>query len=145
MAKTIRYQRIHEMKPRDGVKYSTKYLKQLPSQREELVKHVHRVVEEIVALMETDRQANDYIMDVQQRQFPKSNGERRTIFEIITDMLDQANGKMRGGHPKDFALAPIERWNRLFKGTEYEIALVQTHGASHNTFHDIMSIDYDGQ
>jgi hypothetical protein len=65
------------------------------------------------------------------------------VWEIVEDIIGEARGKTRQGLPKDFAQAPIDRWNRLFAGTEYEFEMVQTFGSESTTFNSIMEIEHD--
>jgi hypothetical protein len=43
----------------------------------------------------------------------------------MTDMAQEAQGKTRQGLPKDYAQAPIERWNKLFANTDYEFEMTE--------------------
>lgn len=140
MAKTIRYQKMVRMEPRPGVKYATVYIKQTPQQRQELVNHIRLTLDDLSHIMETYTDINDYVMEVPQRDFKRSDGTCRSIIDIILDMVNEATGRRRDGNLKDFALAPIERWNKLFRGTPREIILVQAHGPRANTFNNIMEI-----
>lgn len=133
----IRYQKIHKMEPRDGVKYSTSYLKQTAEQRKQLCKHIRRVVGEIATAVEEDQDLLDFVR-TPLKGFKTTSGQNRTTTDILTDMVNEAKGRKRDGMPKDFALAPIERWNKLFKATEYEIDLIQTFSSPGNNFHDLM-------
>jgi hypothetical protein len=54
-------------------------------------------------------------------------------------MLIEAAGKKKNKEPKDFAMAPIERWNKLFDGTEWEIVL--KHYNPHELFENNFSIE----
>ena len=143
--KTIRYQKFNKMEPRDGVKYSTTYVKQTLDQRKELTKHIKSVINEIAEVIETDPDLLDFVR-TPLKGFKTSNGINRTTTDILTDMVNEAKGKQKNGLPKDFALAPIERWNKLFAGTEYEINLVQTFSPAVINFHDLCeTIDNDVQ
>jgi hypothetical protein len=135
--KTIKYQKKQIMEPRDGVKYSTTYLKQTLEQRKELCRHVKQVVNEIADALEKDPELLDFVR-VPLKGFKTTTGHNRTITDILTDMVNEAKGKMRNGMPKDFAMAPIERWNKLFEDTDYAIDLVQTFGAASNNFHNLV-------
>jgi hypothetical protein len=58
------------------------------------------------------------------RDFKKSKkGEYYSAWEIVEDMYKEATGRKRDGTPKNYAMAPIGRWNRLFKDTTREIQL----------------------
>lgn len=138
--KTIRYQRMERMLPREGVPYATTYVKQTLEQRKELCKHIRESVNEIADAVEKD---DDWLEFLRKplKGFKTTQGKNRTATDIITDMVNEAKGKKRDGLPKDFALAPIERWNKLFEKTAYEISLVQTFGSNTNNFLDLVEYD----
>jgi len=135
--KTIRYQKFNKMEPRDGVKYSTTYVKQTLIQRKELCKHIKTVVYEISDAVENNEDLVDFIR-TPLKGFKTTSGQNRTLTDILTDMVNEAKGRMKNGLPKDFALAPIERWNKLFEGTDYEINLVQTFSPVGNNFANLI-------
>jgi hypothetical protein len=137
--KTIRYQKMTRMEPREGVRYATVYIKQTQEQRMELVRHIKQCVTEVASLIDTNDRWLSYI-NTPQKGFKKTQGANRSIAEIMTDMINEGRGRTRKGEPKDFALAPIERWNKMFKGSDYEIVLVQTYSPGHNNFENIMEI-----
>ena len=143
--KTIRYQKMNKMDPRDGVKYSTTYVKQTLVQRKELCRHIKTVVTEISYAIENDEELSDFVR-TPLKGFKTTTGHNRTLTDVLTDMITEAKGKMKNGLPKDFALAPIERWNKLFEGTDYEVDLKQTFSAPSNNFADLVeSMDDDEQ
>jgi len=143
MAKTIRYQKSVRMEPRDGAKYATTYYKQTLAQRAELVKFLTDCATEIVHYLDTDPDMMTWAQSQGQKGFPKTTGGNRTVWEIVEDIIGEARGKTRQGLPKDFAAAPIERWNKLFRDTEYEFEMVQTFGSESTTFHNIMEMSND--
>lgn len=106
------------MPPREGLKYSTTYLQQTSTQRQDLVNHIRLCVEELIQVIEQDEEWSLFA----NRRLQGFN-RYRTLYTIISDLLQEANGKRKNGTPKDFAMAPIDRWNRLFKDTDYEIIL----------------------
>lgn len=137
--KVIRYQKMIRMEPREGNSYATVYIKQTQEQRMELIRHIRMCINEIASVIEQDDTWLHYI-EIPQKGFRKTTGSNRSIKEIMTDMINEARGHTRRGDPKDFALAPIERWNKLFRGTHYEIELVQTYSSRGNNFDSIMEI-----
>lgn len=137
--KDIRYQKFSKMEPRGGVKYSTTYVKQNLHHRKDLCKHIKQVVTEIADAVEGDEELLDF-MRTPLKGFKTTTGQNRTPTDILTDMVNEAKGLQKNGNPKDFALAPIERWNKLFQGTDYEINLIQTFGPPGNNFNDILEI-----
>ena len=59
--------------------------------------------------------------------FPKTRGQpNRSMQEILTDMVGEIQGTKTNGKPKDFAAAPIARWNKLFRGSELEFRLQES-------------------
>lgn len=138
--KTIRYQKLVKMPPREGVKYATTYVKQTIEQRQELVRHVQQVIKEIAEAIEYNQELCDFLQKPLQG-FKTSTGQNRSITDILADMVQEAQGQQRNGLPKDFALAPIERWNRLFRDTDYAMTLVQTFGPRANNFSKIMEFN----
>lgn len=141
MMKTIRYQRTEKMLPREGFTYSTTYLKQTLPQRAELCRHIRMVVKEIAEVLDQDPQWESFV-NQPLKGFKTTQGYNRTTMDILTDMLAEAGGKQRNNMPKDFAMAPIERWNKLFADTDYAIELVQTFDRSNN-FANIMEFADD--
>ena len=137
--KTIRYQKLNKMEPRDGVKYSTTYVKQTLEQRKHLTRHVKLVITEISQAVEQDPDLLDF-MRTPLKGFKTTSGQNRTATDILTDMVNEAKGKTKQLLPKDFALAPIERWNKLFADTDYAIDLVQTFNAPSNMFAELIEV-----
>jgi hypothetical protein len=96
-------------------------------------------VTEVAALAEENDRWLNYMSEPQPG-FKREGKPNRSIMDIMTDMINEARGRNRNGEPKDFALAPIERWNKLFKGTEYEIDLVQTYSPTSTNFQEIFNV-----
>jgi hypothetical protein len=122
MATFIGYTGTHKMEPREGLNYSTTYVKQTRAQRDLLVKHCRRVLEEIADAIEGNEELLTWATEPLVG-FPRKNLPNRSVSDIISDMIQECQGKRSNGTPKDFALAPIERWNKLFGDTEYAIVL----------------------
>lgn len=135
--RTIRYQKMNKMEPRSGVNYATTYVKQTLVQRTELCQHIRMVVMEISDVVESSEEWNDFVR-TPLRGFKTTTGQNRTTVDVLTDMITEAKGRMKNGMPKDFALAPIERWNKLFAGTDYAVDLVQTFGPPSNNFSELV-------
>lgn len=138
--KTIRYQKLDKMLPREGVPYATTYLKQTLEQRKELCNFIKQAVTEIADAVEQDPEWLEFIR-TPLKGFKTTTGKNRTATDIITDMVNEGRGKKRDGLPKDFAMAPVERWNKLFEGTAYEFELIQTFGPTTNNFFDLVEYD----
>lgn len=125
MAMIIDYEKMERMEPREGNSYATVYIKQTAKQRQQLVDHIRTCVNEIQNFVENCDDPEDWIcwMQTPLKGFKKTVGTNRSCIEIMNDLINEAKGKKKNGEPKDFALAPIERWNKLFKDSEYEIEL----------------------
>lgn len=116
----ILYKNLFKMPPRDGMTYSTTYVQQSREQRALLCAHIRLCVEELAYAIEGD-EVWEHLAKQRLRGFNRS----RTIYTIISDLLTEAGGRKKDGSLKDFAKAPIDRWNRLFYDTHYEIILEQ--------------------
>ena len=122
MGRFIGYTGIHKMEPREGLTYSTTYVKQTRAQRDLLVQHCRQVLAEIADAIEGDAELHAWATQPLVG-FPRKNLPNRSVSDIIADMIQESQGKRSNGLPKDFALAPIERWNKLFGDTDYAIIL----------------------
>jgi hypothetical protein len=122
MAKFIGYTGTHKMEPREGLNYSTTYVKQTRAQRDQLVQHCKRVLTEIADAIEGNTELHEWATEPLTG-FPRKNLPNRSVSDIIADMIAECQGKRSNGMPKDFALAPIERWNKLFGDSEYAVVL----------------------
>lgn len=142
--KIIRYQKLSKMEPRDGVKYSTTYVKQTLQQRKELCRHIKVVVTEISDAIEGNEDLMDFVR-TPLKGFKTTTGQNRSITDLLRDMINEAAGKQKNSLPKDFALAPIERWNKLFDGTDYAVDLVQTFSPANNFNELVEMLDDDEQ
>lgn len=122
MGQIIGYTSTHKMEPREGLTYSTTYVKQTSAQRQQLVRHCRHVLEEIADAIEGNEELNNWVT-WPLTGFPRKDLPNRSVSDVISDMIQECNGRRSNGQPKDFALAPIERWNRLFGDTDYAIVL----------------------
>ena len=118
----IYYKNMTTMQPRPGVKYATTYVKQTAKQRSQLTDHLVRCTRLINTWINTE-QGWSTAMDRPLKGFPTTQGQNRTPMTVIVDILNEAQGRQRNGQLKDYALAPIERWNKLFQGTEFAFEL----------------------
>lgn len=133
---------MSKMLPRDGTNFSTTYLKQTLEQRKEFCRHIKQVITEISNALEDNLELNSFVRQPL-KGFKTTQGVNRSIMVIIEDMCNEAKGKKKDGLPKDFALAPIERWNKLFEGTDYAVDLIQTYNTPNNVFTNLMEFDHD--
>lgn len=122
MVTFIGYVSTHKMEPREGLNYSTTYVKQTRAQRDQLVQHCRQVLTEIADAIEGDELLQAWVQEPLTG-FPRKNLPNRSLSDIIADMITESQGKRSNGMPKDFALAPIERWNKLFGDTDYAVVL----------------------
>ena len=126
------------MEPRPGVKYATEYLVQTHRDRKKLSRHIATVLQDIAIL---EHNNPGFIKEMEQplKAFPKSvKGSYYSAWEIVEDMYKEATGRKRDGLPKDFAMAPIGRWNKLFKDTERQVELLEEH--ERTKFGDIFDV-----
>lgn len=138
----IFYQKTQGMEARDGNKFATTYYKQTLEQRKQLTKHIRACTKEIIDYLDKNPSQLEWHMNTPLKGFPKTKGQpNRTTWEILTDMVNEAKGRKRDGTPKDYAQAPIDRWNKLFAGTDYEIVMEQRDGLIKTTFDDLWKIE----
>lgn len=118
----VEYQKMVRMEPREGVNYSTVYVKQTAAQRLVLTKHIEQVCKDIALAVTLNTDLKTWI-EQPLKGYKTTAGKNRSCLDIITDLLSESRGFKRNGELKDYALAPIERWNRLFHHTDYEFEL----------------------
>lgn len=112
------------MEPRPGTSYSTVYYRQEPEHREQLAEYIKLCIEQIVRALSADNDAADWAT-TPLKGFKRIGKPNRSPSDILEEMLDEVDGKRRNGTPKDFAKAPIDRWNKLFSNTDYTIEMVK--------------------
>lgn len=135
MAKTFYYQSTQSMEPRPGTAFATTYYKQNLDQRKQLTKHIFKCSREIVSALDQDPDMMQWASTHPLKGFPKTGKQKnRTVWEILEDIVGEAKGAKKNGDPKDYAQAPIERWNKLFKDTDYEFHMEQNEGVTKTTF-----------
>ena len=122
--KVFRYVDLRQMKPRDGQTYSTSYYKQTYQQRLELAEWLRSKIFEII----TEINSHPALMTAIKwplKGFPKTARQpNRSVLELIDDMLGEIDGVKKNGQPKDFAQAPIDRWNKLWEDfPEYQFRM----------------------
>jgi hypothetical protein len=127
MKKQFGYVRTIEMDPRPGTKFSTVYYRQTPIQRGLLSEFFVKCIKEIGE--EINRNPGLYSwLDEPLKGFTKTRGQsNRSFTELIEDTVGEIRGRKKDGTHKDYAQAPIDRWNKLFKDSEYEFEMVETH------------------
>jgi hypothetical protein len=113
-----------KMEPRPGTNYSTVYIKQTTAQRLVLSKHIERCCKDIIQVATLNTEWETWI-EQPLKGFKTTAGQNRSCLDIITDLFEESRGLRRNGELKDYALAPIERWNRLFKDTDYAFELIK--------------------
>jgi len=141
MAKQIKYQKLTKMPTRDGVGYATTYVKQTAQQRQELCDHINSVLIEIKTAFKQSPREVDTWLTTRLKGFRTTTGPNRTPEIIFNEIMAEATGKKKNGELKDFALAPIERWSKLFHGTRHEIILVEEHAAKQDNYNKLFQYD----
>lgn len=112
------------MEPRQGTSYSTIYYRQDPEHREQLAEYIKLCIEQIVKALSQDTEAANWAT-TPMKGFKRIGKPNRSPSDILEEMLDEVDGKRRDGRPKDFAKAPIDRWNKLFSNTDYTIEMIK--------------------
>ena len=116
------YITVKTMEPRPGTKYSTKYFKMRRPDRNLLRDHVIQCCRELLSAWDTNSES-EREAHMPLSGFKRLNQANRSLYEIVVELLQEATASKRDGSPKDFAVAPIDRWNRMFMQTEYEIQM----------------------
>ena len=119
------YERMVRMEPREGYSYSTVYVKQTAEQRKQLTQHVQRAVRELIQVAAANEEWEAWIT-APLSGYKTTHNSNRSCLDIINDLYQESIGQRRNGELKDYALAPIDRWNRLFKDTDYEFELTKS-------------------
>jgi hypothetical protein len=112
------------MEPRPGTTYSTVYYRQDPDDRQQLADYIKDCIESIVKTLMSDEEATQWAK-TPMKGYKRIGKPNRSPSDILEEMLDEVDGKRRNGTPKDFAKAPIDRWNKLFNNTDYTIEMIK--------------------
>lgn len=115
---TFYYRRIHEMEPRPGVKYATRYIKQSPEEYERLKAWLVNIAETIIDIADHNPEVAEWFTRPDGR-FRRSTGQYYTPQDLVTDMLEQM---IKG---RDLPQSMVDRWNRLTDTTPWQIQLIQ--------------------
>jgi len=132
MMPEFKYRELREMPPRPGVTFRTYYFKQSDQQRQELVNWFQGKISEIESLIDNDwrlQEAQHWPL----RGFNKTNGQQnRSLAELLEDQVGEILKVQKNWGHNDFAEAPINRWNRFFRGSEWEFRMIeaQSHAAA---------------
>jgi len=116
------YLTVKKMEPRSGQRFATQYYKMRRADRNDLRDHIVQVATELWRAWDRDSEL-EQAAHRPLTGFKRLNQQNRSVYDIVTEQLEEAIGTKRNGNPKDFALAPIERWNKLFQDTDYEIKM----------------------
>jgi hypothetical protein len=115
---TFSYRQLRHMTPRPGVKYATVYIQQDPEEYQRLLRWLVSVAESIVGIAEIDPACAAWFTTPMPDYRRSRRGEYYSPQDIVTDMIDQM------AHGRDLTEAMLGRWNRLSRGTPWEIDLV---------------------
>ena len=130
------------MEARDGNKFATVYYQQSLEQRKALTKHIRSCTREFLDYLEKNPKDMEWFQTTPLTGFPKTKGQKnRTGYELLTDIIGEATGRKKNGLPKDYAMAPIDRWNKLFKDSDYEFKMEENPGTTKTTFDQLWSIE----
>lgn len=139
--KVFPYVKTHEMKPREGNKFATTYYKQTVDERNKQAKWLTERIRTFVELVDANEDLAEAV-HLPLKGFPKTRGKNRSLWEIVEDMAGEIQGKKRDGMPKDFAQAPIERWNKFFDeldGWGFDMEQRSPFDPKPNTFNEIFN------
>ena len=137
--KVIGYQKTVEMEPRPGTRFNTTYYIQSYEQRRTLVEFIRITAQQLIECVDASPDFRDWWL-TPIKSFKKTGGGYRSPEEICQDLLEEATGLKRDGSHKDFAQAPIQRWNKLWKDTPYEFEMKQSFQDRITTFDQIMEL-----
>ena len=135
------YIKTHEMKPREGNRFATTYYKQTLEQRKKMNQWLLNSCQELEQYFNQSPEHKE-AWQKPMRGFPKTGKQKnRSLKEVVDDMKGECYGTKKDGMPKDFAQAPIERWNKALAGTKYEFEMTQRSpfDPKPNTFNEIFS------
>lgn len=114
------------MEPRPGTKYATVYIVQDPEARVESFTELKSIVNSIILALEADDELRTWFENTSLPGFPlTSKPNNRTALAVVQELLNEFSSTKRDGTPKDIARATVDRWNRLFKDTAWQIELVK--------------------
>ena len=130
------YLTTKQMQPRPGQRFATEYYKMRRPQRNLVRDHIIQCCQELLTAWDRDVSLETWAHRPLTG-FKRVNAPNRSVYDIVTEQLEEAMGTKRNGDPKDFALAPIERWNKLFQATDFEIKLELEYSARSTTFHKL--------
>lgn len=134
---TFIYIDTKQMKPREGVKFATTYYIQSAKERQRQADWIRQQIASVVRALETDATAMEAAKKPL-KGFPKTKGQKnRTLIELLEDMAGEIQGTKKDGSPKDFAQAPIERWNKFFEGSNYEFRMEEQGTAKAKAFRSL--------
>ena len=125
-----------KMEPRPGQRFATEYYKMRREERNRLRDHIVQSCTEMWRAWDRNPELEQYAHRPL-KNFKRVNQQNRSVYDIVTEQLEEATGTKRNGDPKDFALAPIERWNKLFVDTDFEIKMQLEYSARPNNFHKL--------
>lgn len=139
------YKTAHTMDPRDGVKYATTYYKQTLEERQKLCNHARNILRDINYLLKHyEAEVEEWLKSPLKKHKKKTAKGTYTVEGVLEDLVSEMNGKMKNGLPKDFAHAPINRWNKIFEGCE-RCQIVMTRGERPKTnIMDLIEVDSAG-
>jgi hypothetical protein len=125
MAEKFYYDSITVMPPRPGKKYSTTYYHQDRLERQKMSRFFQKNIQQLFDVLNRNKSEMKWAEYTPLKGFPQSAGKgNRTLLQLLIDTMGECQGIKKNGDPKDFAQAPIERWNRLMKDTPWEIEMI---------------------
>lgn len=133
---TFTYIDTKQMKPREGVEFATTYYIQSAKERARQAKWLSKQIRTVFSTLESSTEAMSEAYKPL-KGFPKTKGKNRSLIELLEDMAGEITGTKKNGSPKDFAQAPIERWNKFFEGTDYEFRMEEEGLSKNQQYHNL--------
>lgn len=139
------YKKAHTMDPRDGAKFATTYYKQTLEERQKLCNHARNILRDINYLLKHyEAEVEEWLKSPLKGHIKKDTKRNYTVEGVLEDFVGEMNGKMKNGLPKDFAQAPITRWNKVFAECD-RCQIVMTEGERpKNNINNLIEVDSAG-
>jgi hypothetical protein len=114
---TFTYKYKQEMAPIGNRKYATVYIKQSHAEHHRLLNWLVQIADEICGTCEINASLAEWFTTPNQDFKRSQRGQYYTPEELIADMIQQLS------QGRDLPQAMLDRWNRLTRGTPWEIEL----------------------
>ena len=131
------YKSKKTMQPRDGKAYSTTYYQQSLDERKRLQNHIRQTINDIATL--PGDAVDEWLGQGLKGHNKKEKRGKYTVGDILRDMNEEQKKMQKNGLPGDFAQAPIDRWNKVFKGCPSRTIVMVEGERDKNKFDDLFN------